>query len=82
MRVRDPEHNSWLRFLPDAYFEVTYADGGIQCAILEIDMGPLTLRRFARKVRAFETALDDGVFRRHFQRGDFEVYVLTQSERA
>jgi hypothetical protein len=45
-------------------------------------MGTLTLRRFARKVQAFETALDDGVFRRHFpDRDDFEVLVLTSSKR-
>ena len=44
-------------------------------------MGTLTLRRFARKTHAFETALEDEVFRRHFKRDDFEVLVLTQSRR-
>jgi hypothetical protein len=44
-------------------------------------MGTLTLRRFARKVRAFETALTHDVFYKHFKRDDFEVFVLTQSER-
>jgi hypothetical protein len=44
-------------------------------------MGTLTLRRFGRKVQAFETALEDGVFRRHFKRDEFEVPVLTQSRR-
>jgi len=44
-------------------------------------MGTLTLRRFARKMQAFETALEDEVFRRHFKRDDFEVLVLTQSRR-
>jgi hypothetical protein len=81
MRVRDPERGFWLPFLPDAYFEVTHADGKVQCAIVEVDMGTLTLRRFARKVRAFEAALEDGVFRRHFKRDEFEVFVLTQSRR-
>ena len=43
---------------------------------------PLTLRRFARKIEAFENALDDDVFRRHFpNRDDFEVLVLTSSKR-
>jgi len=42
-------------------------------------MGILTLRRFGRKVQAFETALDDGVSRRQFKRDEFEVLVLTQS---
>src|SRR6266852_6163474 len=44
-------------------------------------MGTLTLRRFGRKVQAFEAALDEGVFRRHFKRDEFEVLVLTQSRR-
>jgi hypothetical protein len=81
MRVRDPERGCWLPFLPDAYFEMVHADGRVQCGIVEVDMGMLTLRRFARKVHAFEAALEDGVFRRHFKRDEFEVFVLTQSRR-
>jgi Replication-relaxation len=81
MRVRDPERGSWLPFLPDAYFEVAHASGSLQCAIVEVDMGTLTLRRFARKVRAFEIALASDVFYRHFRRDDFEVLVLAPSER-
>jgi hypothetical protein len=80
MRVRSGDY--WLPFLPDAYFEVTYPNGDVQCALIEVDMGTLTLRRFARKVQAFETALDDGVFRRHFpNRDEFDVLVLTSSNR-
>src|SRR5258708_37895074 len=44
-------------------------------------MGTLTLRRFTRKVQAFETALEDEVSRRHFKRDDLAVVVLTQSRR-
>jgi hypothetical protein len=80
MRVRSGEY--WLPFLPDAYFEVVYPNGDVQCVVVEIDMGTLTLRRFGRKVQAFETALDEGVFRRHFpDREEFEVLVLTSSRR-
>jgi Replication-relaxation len=81
VRVRDPDRGYWLPFLPDAYFEVTYADGRVQCAIVEVDMGTLTLRRFARKIVAFEAALQADVFWRHFKRDAFEVFVLTPSER-
>jgi hypothetical protein len=81
MRVRTPNADYWLPFLPDASFEVTYPNGDVQCIVVEIDMGTLTLRRFARKVQAFEAALEDKVFRRHFKRDDFEVLVLTQSRR-
>jgi hypothetical protein len=47
MRVRSGDY--WLPFLPDAYFEVTYPNGDVQCALVEVDTGTLTLRRFARK---------------------------------
>jgi hypothetical protein len=79
MRVRSGDY--WLPFLPDAYFEVTYPNGDVQCALVEVDMGTLTARRFARKVQAFEIALDDDVFHRHFKRDDFEILVLTSSKR-
>jgi hypothetical protein len=81
MRVRSPEGNYWLPFLPDAYFEVIYPDGDVQAVLVEIDMGTLTLRRFKRKVQAFEAAIYDGVFRQHFKRDDCEVLVLTSSRR-
>lgn len=81
MRVRSPSTGYWMPFLPDAYFEVTDPDGDTRCVVVEIDMGTLTLRRFPRKMQAFEAALGDGVFRHHFNRHDFEVLVLTQSRR-
>lgn len=81
MRVRSPSADYWLPFLPDAYFEVVHPSGAVQCVLVEIDMGSLTLRRFARKIQAFEAALDDGVFRRYFKREEFEVLVLTLSKR-
>jgi hypothetical protein len=72
----------WLPFLPDAYFEVHYPNDDVQACLVEIDMGTLTLRRFARKVQAFEATLDDGVFRRYFpERDEFEVLVLTSTRR-
>jgi hypothetical protein len=81
VRVQTARSEYWAPFLPDAYFEVSYPNGDVQVALVEIDMGTLTLRRFARKVQAFERALDDGVFEQHFKRDDFEVYVLTHSWR-
>jgi hypothetical protein len=44
-------------------------------------MGTLTRRRFARNVQAFETALEDRLFLRHFNHNEFEVLVLTHSNR-
>ncbi len=81
MRVRAPQGDYWLPFLPDAYFEITYPTEDAQACLVEVDMGTLTLRRFGRKVQAFEAALNEGVFRRHFKRDEFEVLVLTQSRR-
>src|SRR5229473_7895673 len=81
MRVRSPQTGYWLPFLPDGYFEVIYPNDDVQACLVEIDMGTLTLRRFARKMLAFEAALEDEVFRQHFKRYDFEVLVLAQSRR-
>ena len=36
--VTHPTTGRRLSVLPDAYFEVTYADGQVQCAMLEIDL--------------------------------------------
>src|SRR6202158_640256 len=81
MRVRAHQGDYWMPFLPDGYFEGIYPNSDVQACLVEIDMGTLTLRRFARKVHSFETALEDEVFRRHFKRDDFEVLILTQSRR-
>jgi hypothetical protein len=79
MRVRDPQGGRWLPFLPDAAFELRYPSGTVQCALLEVDMGTLTLSRFRRKLRAFELALAAGLVAEHLELDHFEVYVLTHS---
>ena len=82
MRVRSPQGDYWLPFPAGCVPRVIYPNDDVQAVLVEIDMGTLTLRRFARKVQALETALDDGVFRRHFpERDEFEVLVLTSSRR-
>ena len=40
--LRDPDNNYRLPVLPDAYFEITDADGRVQCAMLEIDIATVT----------------------------------------
>lgn len=57
IRVRDPRTGYLLPMLPDAYLELRYPSGAIQCVMLEVDMGTLTLARFRRKLRAFEAYL-------------------------
>ncbi len=64
--------------LPDAAFEVVYPDGCVQACLLEVDLGTLTLKRFRRKVRAFELDLAQGLAAGHREHG-FEVLVLTHS---
>jgi hypothetical protein len=78
MRVQDPQTDRWLPVLPDAAFEVTYADGFVQGCLLEVDMGTLTLRRFRRKLRAFELSLAQGLAALDWE-DDFEVVVLTHA---
>lgn len=52
----------------------------VQCCLVEVDMGTLSLPRFRRKVRAFELALGDGLFARRWGRREFEVLVLAPSD--
>ena len=51
--LRAPDGRYWLPVVPDGYFEVAYPNGNVQAALVEIDMGTLTLRRFRCKVQAF-----------------------------
>jgi hypothetical protein len=79
LRVK-PAGGKWcLPVLPDAYFRVDYPDGVVQCCLVEVDCGTLTLARFRKKLRAFELCLEAGQFRGVWKRGDFEVAVLTHS---
>jgi hypothetical protein len=68
-----------LPFLPDGYLELDYPDGSVQCCVLEVDRGTQPLRKFARKLAAFEAFLEQGLFARHFEREAFEVLVLAPS---
>jgi hypothetical protein len=78
VRVQDPRTGWWLAVLPDAAFEIVYPDDLVQTCQLEVDMGTLTLRRFRRKLRAFELSLAQGLAAQHGE-DDFEVLVLTNS---
>ena len=78
-RVRDPLSGRSLPFLPDAYVELVYPDDTVQCYLVEVDMGTLTLARFRRKLRAFETYLAEGLFEKSWGRSAFDVMVLTSS---
>lgn len=75
-QVQDPLTGRWLPMLPDGYVEIRYPNGGIQCSLLEIDMGTLTLTRFRRKMRALD------LYRAQFSnlpKRLLEVLVLTHS---
>lgn len=80
LRVQEGETGKWLPVVPDAYVELTYPDGAVQCCMVEIDRGTHTLDAFVRKMRAFEAYWAAGRFTRHWQRPAFEVLVLTQTE--
>ncbi len=79
VRVYDPRTGWWLPVLPDAAFEVVYPDGCVQACLLEVDLGTLTLKRFRRKVRAFELDLAQGPGA-VLPVPSFEVLVLTHSQ--
>jgi hypothetical protein len=79
VRVQDPRTGWWLPVLPDAAFEIVYPDDLVQTCLLEVDMGTLTLRRFRRKLRAFELSPAQGLAVQDWEH-DFEVLVLTHSQ--
>lgn len=80
-RVKDPETNRWLPFLPDGFFQLDYRDGRIQCGVVEVDLGTHGLPAIRRKFRAFELYLAQGLFAKHWRQETFEVYVLASSEK-
>lgn len=80
LRVRDPkDERRWLPFLPDAIADARYPDKTWQTCLVEVDMGTLSLRRFRRKVRAFEACLASGLFEKEFGGHVFYVVVLAPS---
>jgi hypothetical protein len=79
MRVQDTASRWKLAVLPDGYFRVDYPDSDVQCGLVEVDMGTLTLARFRRKVRAIEIAREAGVFGWRWGHDDVDVAVVTHS---
>jgi hypothetical protein len=79
LRVKDRVGCRWLPFLPDAYFELHYASGRVQCCLLEVDLGTHSRKALRRKIHAFELFLTEGLFARIWHRDDFEVLVVAPS---
>jgi hypothetical protein len=79
LHVRPPDSRWKLPVLPDGCFRVDYPDGAVQCCLVEVDLGTLTLARFRKKLRAFELARSTNLFRWLWDEDDFEVAVLTHS---
>jgi hypothetical protein len=79
--VEDPKTGRRLPVLPDGYAEIGLPGGGVHACVVEVDMGSLTLARFARKVRALEAWRTSGAHARAPRPESFEVAVLTHSAR-
>jgi hypothetical protein len=79
LRVQDRDRGGWLPVLPDARFALEYPDRTEQCCVLEVDMGTLSLARFARKLRALEIAREQGALERAWGYDSCEMLVLTHS---
>jgi|GEM_PF-1631310 hypothetical protein len=79
IHVRDPLTERWLPVLPDGYAELEYPDSTVQCCMVEIDMGTVSLVDFGSKLRALELYLAQGLFTQTFGQSGFEVLVLTHS---
>jgi hypothetical protein len=79
LRVKPRGSRLPLAFLPDAYAEFDYPSGAVQCCVVEIDNATLPLRRFKRKLRAFEAFLSQGRFEAWSGHDNFEVLILASS---
>jgi len=78
--VTHPTTGRRLSVLPDAYIELTYADGQVQCAMLEIDMDTVTDDDFTDKLTALDRYRSGGHYQRDFGHDAFETLVLTCTE--
>ncbi len=79
LRVRDPQINRWLTVLPDGYVELEHHNQTIQCLMVDIDMGTLTVGRFRLKLRAFQALVSSGMFQEHWHRDDCTLIVVSHS---
>lgn len=79
LRVADPRNGQMLPVLPDGYVELEFLGGAVQCWMVEIDMGTLTLRRFRRKLRAFDLYVASGLFSQEWRRADCGYLTLVGS---
>jgi hypothetical protein len=79
--VKEPRVRRSIPVVPDAYCELTYPDGSVECVLVEVDMATLPLRRFRTKIAAFERFRDEGLFERRTGYEHFEVWVLAPSRR-
>ncbi len=79
IKVPDPKTGWSIPVLPDGYVELERADGSAWSAMVEIDMGTLTLGQFRRKVRAFQAFLATSAIQRHEPRSRCYCLILTTS---
>lgn len=79
IKVPDPKTGRPIAMLPDGYVELERLDSSLWSAMVEIDMGTLTLGRFRRKVRAFQVYVTTGQFQQHWHRDQCAYLVVTTS---
>lgn len=77
--VPDPKTGRPIAVLPDGYVELERPDGTTWSAMVEIDMGTLTLRQFRRKLRAFHIYVNTFVFHRDWHRDHCAYLILANS---
>lgn len=78
-RVQDPATQQWLPVLFDGYAELEHEDGQVRCCMVEIDRGTLTVDRFHRKLRAWESYIGSGRFTADWGHADGSLVVFVES---
>jgi len=80
-RVRDPEgKRKYLTVAPDAFFGLQTPEGK-SYFFLEVDMGTMTLTRFASKIKAYRQYWKTGNYQENFGFKNFRVLTVASSER-
>lgn len=68
-----------ISLIPDSYFTIETSQGKASC-FLEMDMGTMTVGRFATKIRAYLAYTQSGEYQKRYQTKSLRVLTITTSQ--
>lgn len=68
-----------ISLIPDSYFTIETPQGKTSC-FLEMDMGTMTVGRFATKIRAYLAYTKSGAYQKRYQTKSLRVLTITTSQ--